>query len=121
MVFSRIVVALGCLSVTAACSRKTAPEHINHRQRITFHGRALNYKAGAGIEPSDAPLYVEGLEEWPEHIKGKNVTITGVLVERKDLPDPTVDEKGRATSGGMFGPRKILLDPRWVVSEPVSR
>lgn len=104
----------------AAGCRSPGPTASGHGTPVTFGGRALNYKAGAGIEPGDEPIYVEGLDRWLHDVDGKPVRVSGVLVERKDIPDPEVDADGRATSVGMYGPRKILLNPKWVTSEKAS-
>src|SRR4026209_666321 len=72
-------------------------------------GTAKNAKAGAVLVADDGnPTYVEGLSEWPDHLKNKRLRLVGV-VERKTI-FPAVQEVEGGEIQGMVGvPRVIRL------------
>ena len=72
-------------------------------------GTAKNAKAGAVLVADDgSPTYVEGLSEWPDHLKNKRLRLVGV-VERKTI-FPAVQEVEGGEIQGMVGvPRVIRL------------
>ncbi|MBI5537488.1 MAG: hypothetical protein HY898_32495 [Deltaproteobacteria bacterium] len=60
-------------------------------QRVVVDGTAANAKLGAMLETSAGVVWIDGLDSWPEGFyegqgKGKRLRVTGVVVERHDLP-----------------------------------
>ncbi len=80
-----------------------------NREPEAISGTAKNAKAGAVLVDDDgSPTYVEGLSEWPEHLKNKKLRLVGV-VERKTI-FPAVQEVEGGEIQGMVGvPRVIRL------------
>lgn len=84
--------------------------------QVTLRGRAMNAKGGAVLlTDSREPIYIRGLDCWPEDMLGKEIIATGTLKEEKYLPDPVVDGDG-AISQGAEGEQLVLEDARWEVS-----
>lgn len=56
-------------------------------QVITISGVAEDAKLGAllTIGPSHT-VWIDGIDAWPEPLRGQRVEVTGKLVERDDLP-----------------------------------
>jgi hypothetical protein len=78
-------------------------------------GQARNAKLGAVVIVEDDGVYdVDGLEEWPEQLDGKTVTVSGVLrVVHHETP---VCNKAGEYSAGMVGVQNIIENPTWVVN-----
>jgi hypothetical protein len=76
-------------------------------------GQALDAKGGAVLR-TDAgeTIYVQGLPAWPGSVLGKRVEVLGVIVSRKLIPDPIVDETG-AISPGAPSAQKVFESARW--------
>ena len=61
-------------------------------QRVTVHGKALNHKLGAYLEGDEYGIYVDLPDtHWPSELyfgkgDGEQVTVTGTVVERNDVP-----------------------------------
>lgn len=56
--------------------------------------------------------YVAGLSEWDASVLRKKVSVTGVVVDKKLAPDPTVGSDG-SVSAGMAGTAKVIEKPVW--------
>lgn len=98
---------LVCLSAMPA---DTGSPPVNPKQ--TLVGVARSGKAGAVIVVNDDPVYVEGLTEWPEAWVGKQVAVTGTVVERRGLP-PTPPPK----EAGIVGDYRVIEDATYVLIE----
>jgi hypothetical protein len=63
-------------------------------QRVTVEGKAANAKAGAIVVrgKEDPPIWIDGLASWPAGYDhggsegGACVRVTGIVIERSDLP-----------------------------------
>ena len=58
---------------------------------ITLKGKAINRKLGAVLEHKDYHIWIKGLSAWPEGYyrggdDGKEIIVTGTVVEAYDLP-----------------------------------
>ena len=82
-------------------------------QTVTLVGTARNGAAGAAVLLSDGtPVYVKGLVSWDRQWDRKRIKITGMLREKKLMPDPSVNAKGERNPG-MYGEDLILEDAKW--------
>ena len=79
-------------------------------QRIRLHGKAKNAKRGAIIVIADGtPLYLGGVEAWPNALVGHEVTATtGVVIRQKLINDP-IGEHGELVQGA-WGTQWLLHD-----------
>ena len=84
-------VAIAC---ACGCARTSPPQRDWASvvgQRIVVEGTAANAKLGALLETETGNVWIDGLESWPEGFyqgpgTGKRLRVTGVVVERHDLP-----------------------------------
>jgi hypothetical protein len=82
-------------------------------QIVTLHGIARDAKGGAVLLLSNNnPVYIEGLSAWPGEFSGKQVSVTGVLREKKLIPDPYIAPDG-GISQGAIGTQIVLEKARW--------
>ncbi|WP_046755655.1 hypothetical protein [Kordia jejudonensis] len=71
-------------------------------KRITVEGTAANTKFGALVITNDnASIWIDKLESWPaqynaEGDNGKTVIVTGVIIEKFDLP-VVVNKNGQSS------------------------
>lgn len=80
---------------------------------VTVRGTAQNAKAGAVIGGADPdPIYIAGLDRWPDAMTGKSVTATGVLSLEEYIPRAKVSPEGLHGAGG-DGEQSVLRDARW--------
>jgi len=56
------------------------------------------------------PVYVMGLDAWPESWVGKQVVVTGQIATRQGLPADT-------TMGGIVGPYRVIQRASWRLAE----
>jgi hypothetical protein len=49
-------------------------------ERVTITGTALNAASGAIVSLDGRPVYVAGLDRWPQEIAGRGMEVTGRLV-----------------------------------------
>ena len=97
-------------------------------KELVVEGTAANTKLGAMIETDRGVLWIDGLESWPEGIcpgggRGKRIRVTGILIERADLP-VFAEKPGEPPVQGMPVPpgtelsqarkRYLLHQARWV-------
>lgn len=85
-----------------------APADASVRQ--TLVGLARDGKAGPAIIVDGAPVYVVGLEAWPEAWVGRRVEVTGDVVERQGLPDPA---PGELPVAGIVGAYRVIENGSW--------
>jgi hypothetical protein len=83
-------------------------------RRVTLQGVAENAKGGAVLViPKDNPIYIEGLDSWPDDILGSHLSATGVLRRMQYLPEVRIDPDG-AISQGTFGKQYVLVEASWI-------
>ncbi len=87
----------------------------SYGKKTTIVGIARDAKAGAVIIVNNEPVYIQGLESWPGRFSGKKVKATGVLREKKHIPDP-VNANGEITQGA-WGKQDVLEDAKWELVE----
>ena len=98
-------------------------------QKVTFHGKAINSKLGAFLEVNKKRIWIKGMDSWPEGFylggeDGKLLEVTGVLIEKHDLP-VYIHKEGEPYSAMIAYPpgtdlkkashRYLLEDPKWVI------
>jgi hypothetical protein len=108
----------GVTPTAAAVSAESpiAPLAAKTDTRVRLHGKAAQTKSGAAlVTDSGDVVYLEGVDAWPDDAAGRNVTATGVLVRRKAVPDPVVDDAG-AVSQGAEGMQLMLEGAHWTSS-----
>lgn len=80
---------------------------------VTVRGIARDAKGGAVLLPANTdPIYIEGLSSWPDEVLGKEVSVTGVLREKKLIPDPYIASDG-GISQGAIGTQMVLEKATW--------
>lgn len=109
----RWTLLLFLLGGLTACA--TAPE-TPMTTTTTLVGTAENAKGGAVLLVGDTPVYIEGLDEWPDAWLHRRVTATGVRTRKQYLPGAAVDETG-AVSQGAVGPQDVLERASWAPAE----
>jgi len=53
---------------------------------VTLIGEAEVQKEGACLRGMDFHIYVDALQDWPKELVGKKVSVSGIVIERYDLP-----------------------------------
>lgn len=76
-------------------------------KKVTLHGLVVNCKAGPCLKVKNDIVYIPELEYRDSEIMGKNISVTGTLLEKKIIPDPEIDESG-AISTGAYGNQLVL-------------
>lgn len=79
-------VVVACIGA-AGCAQKHSPGKVdaavtnpNVERSVTVRGIAGNAKAGAEVMGKDGiPIYLTGLDAWPDALNGKKVGVTGIL------------------------------------------
>jgi hypothetical protein len=79
--------------------------------RTTIRGVARNAKGGAVVVTATGPVYVLGLEAWPAALDGRAVEVTGVVRQKKHLPDPV--GPGGTVAQGAWGSQTVIADATW--------
>jgi hypothetical protein len=80
---------------------------------VTLVGIARDAKGGAVlVTPSGEPVYIGGLDYWLPEFSGKEISVTGVLQEKKYIPDPMTTPNG-AISQGAYGNQYVLEKAQW--------
>jgi hypothetical protein len=85
-------------------------------KKVTLIGTAANAKGGPIVLMGEWPVYVEGLDCWPENMRDKKVRVTGKLVEKQLIPESYVNEHG-VPSQGACGKQIVIEDGQWQVCE----
>jgi hypothetical protein len=84
---------------------------------ITVEGEAADSKAGAALVTDHGILFIDGLDDWPNHLVGKRLRVTGSLNVEKRIPDPAPG----LTSTGAFGSQRIIKDAKWEEIAPTDK
>lgn len=113
------------LVLFTSCSTSLETDVSNERdlskllgKRITVEGTASNTKYGALVITNDnASIWIDKLESWPaeynaEEDNGKTVIVTGVIIEKFDLP-VVVNKNGQQSSDKTSTRRYVLTDAIW--------
>jgi hypothetical protein len=80
---------------------------------FTLVGIARDAKGGAVlVTPGGELVYIEDLDYWPSELWGKEISVTGVLQEKKYIPDPLTTPNG-AISQGAYGNQYVLEKAQW--------
>jgi len=96
-------------------------------QVITVDGTAEDAKLGALLLTDDSmSIWIDGLDAWPSGVRGKNVQVTGKVIQRSDLP-VFVRQEGEPEMQGIPVPRGtdvekarrrlLLAEAKWKVLE----
>lgn len=83
--------------------------------KTTLRGLAQNAKAGAVVGTDAGPVYVVGLESWPDALAGRQVEVTGVVRQRKHIPDPV--GSGGTVAQGAWGAQTVIEGATWKAAE----
>ena len=92
-------------------------------REITVEGIAYNAKMGALLETDDKEIiWIDSIDSWPDDYFGKRIKVTGVVIERYDLP-VYIQKEGNPVSSGIPVPegtdlheasrRYLLKDAKW--------
>ncbi len=94
--------------------KSTSPKFSeNMGKTVTLRGTARDAKGGAVLVlSSNEPIYVEALPSWPTGVLGKEVSVTGILREKKLIPDPYIAPDG-GISQGAIGTQTVLEKTKW--------
>lgn len=74
-------------------------------KKVTITGKSTNEKIGATVTLSNGKrIYIEDFNRWPKNYylgenQSKTVKITGILIERNDLPVFIANDDGLAQQG----------------------
>lgn len=83
---------------------------------ITLIGTAKDAKGGAVLVTAEGEvIYLGGLSQWNDRFFGKEMAVTGVLRDKKLIPDP--ENKAGAHGAGALGTQLVLDDPSWELRE----
>jgi hypothetical protein len=96
-----------------AAEPEPAPEPPPQRARI--QGEAAHAKGGPVVLLSNGPVYVRGLDAWPDEVLGEQVIVQGLVADEKLIPDP-VTEDGEIAQGA-WGTQRVVSDVTWEVVE----
>lgn len=81
-------------------------------QSVEITGKAEDMKAGAVIisNQNNKFYFIDGIKSWPEKIRGKIITLTGILkiFDTKLSKDDESVIKQQA-----LGEKKLILNPKW--------
>ena len=85
----------------------------------TFQGLAVRSKAGACIKLEDGNIiFIENMLDWEDELLNQELIVIGTLVEKKIIPDVTIDEDG-AISQGAEGKQFLLEKIKKI--EPINQ
>lgn len=80
-------------------------------KKITVSGTAENLKAGAAVMTGSGNYFVDGLDYWPDSLRGRRVEVTGIPSERQMMPVAEKDSSGAWSQGTATEQHdKILLE-----------
>ncbi len=100
-------------------------------QKVMVEGTAVNAKLGAMLIGEGPEIWIDALDAWPEGFylggrEGKKLRVTGIVIERTDLP-AFVTQEGQEQKSGIpvknntdlekAQKRFLLKDATWVVVE----
>jgi hypothetical protein len=91
-------------------------------KQITLVGEAQNLKEGSLLAGKNFSIFIDSLESWPNEFAFKKVVVTGVVIERHDLP-VYIKRPGSLPQAGIAVPpgtdlhkaahRYLLKDAKW--------
>jgi len=81
-------------------------------ETVTVCGAAWDGAGGALVHVDGEPLYIEGLDTWPEELVDAQVEVTGVLRARGSQVPPTSDDNPIPLHG-LDGETFALVDASW--------
>ena len=55
-------------------------------KEVTLVGQTQSLKEGERLVGKNFVIWIDGLERWPDEFAHKQVSVTGVVIERYDLP-----------------------------------
>jgi hypothetical protein len=77
-------------------------------KELTLLGFAFDSKAGAVLKlKDDIIVYLSDMASWPSEFLKQRMCVTGILQQKKIIPDVTIDENG-AISQGAPGDQYLL-------------
>ncbi len=118
------LLVLGCASERPAPAAPAAPaasQPVAARPpaapaaKTTIRGVARDAKGGAVVVTDGGPDYVLGLESWPSALAGRKVEVTGVVRQKKHIPDP-VGPRGEVAQGA-WGDQTVIEGATWKAVE----
>jgi hypothetical protein len=89
----------------SAASPTPATKQPSHQ---TVTGEAQNGKAGAVVIVDGGPIYVQGLDAWPDAWLGQQVEVSGTLIEYQGL-----DPQAAREMQGIVGTYQVLERSTW--------
>ncbi len=75
---------------------------------VTLEGKAVDAKAGAVLLVNENPVYIGGLDHWPQDFIDKQVALSGKLVFKSYIPKAETNENSLTNQGGSSGNDYIL-------------
>jgi hypothetical protein len=78
------------------------PEEViasNLGKKVTFSGEAESRHLGAVLRGKGFSIWIDGLHDWPDDLRGKRVSVTGTVIERHDLPVFIQNRANRGVQG----------------------
>jgi hypothetical protein len=84
-------------------------------------GTAEDAKGGAMVVTDSQAVYVQGLDAWPEGVRGQVVVVYGELTETHQVPVATVDATGAWSTGKTGSSMDTVIVPtRWELQGSVE-
>ncbi len=82
---------------------------------VRLVGVAQDAKGGAVVLIEGAPVYLEGVDAWPEGLRGAVVRVVGAtMAQRPYLPEATVGPDGAVSQGVEPGTESsVITEPSW--------
>ena len=68
-------------------------------KKVTLSGEAEHRKLGPALLGKDFSIWIDGLSEWPNEMRGKHVSVTGTVIERHDKPVFIPSPRNRGVQG----------------------
>ena len=115
LAFAGIALVIAAVVYFAFAKRQPSAPKDTAGGQTSVEGVAQDAKMGAVVvDAQNQPIYIQGLESWPQEFSGKQVVVTGMLVQKKYLPTATVDAGGaisQGTTGGQL--ETVLTNAKW--------
>lgn len=128
-IFAAIFVVISVVSAKPPTYKKEPKDVLAAQlgKQVTLIGVAENHKIGASLGGKDFGIAIDGIHRWPEEFEGKQVSVTGIVIERFDLPvfirnpnEPDVQgiPVPPSTDLRKASHRYLLKDAKWKLHEP---
>jgi len=87
-IFAVLFVVIAVVSAKPPSATKESKDVLAAQlgKQVTLIGVAENHKLGAFLGCKDFGIAIDGIHRWPEEFEGKQVSVTGIVIERFDLP-----------------------------------